>query len=128
MSVDEEYHAHKRREKALYVLAFDQFEKKLMLYERRSLGSAAVLDVEDPRSHSTRRVSLGVLTDTLNASKDYFFKASRISSSSTSVRVGTGASPLAGDGARLIWFTIFTNAKTHAAMMKNSMTWLTNKP
>lgn len=52
---------------------------------------------------------------------DYFFSASRISSSSTSVRVRGGGSAGAGAGVRLIWLTIFTNAKTHAAMMKNSM-------
>ena len=75
MSVDEEYHAHKRREKALYVFAFDEFEKKLMLDQRRSLGSAAVPDVEEPLSHSSRRVSLGVLTDALNASKKLLFQS-----------------------------------------------------
>jgi hypothetical protein len=63
MSVDDEYHAHKRRQEALYVLAFDEFEKNLTPAQRRALGSAAVPDVEDPRSHSSRRVSLGVLTD-----------------------------------------------------------------
>lgn len=63
MSVDDEYHAHKRRQEALYVLAFDEFEKNLTPDQRRALGSAAVPDVEDPRSHSSRRVSLGVLTD-----------------------------------------------------------------
>ena len=63
MSVDDEYHAHKRREEARYVLAFDEFEKNLTPDQRRVLGSAAVPDVEDPRSHSSRRVSLGVLTD-----------------------------------------------------------------
>ena len=63
MSVDDEYHAHKRREEARYVLAFDEFEKNLTPDQRRMLGSAAVPDVEDPRSHSSRRVSLGVLTD-----------------------------------------------------------------
>jgi len=63
MSVDDEYHAHKRRQEALYVLAFDEFEKNLTPAQRRTLGSAAVPDVEDPRSHSSRRVSLGVLTD-----------------------------------------------------------------
>ena len=75
MSVDDEYHAHKRREEVLYVLAYDEFEKKLMLYQRRSLGSAAVPDVEDPRSHSSRRVSLGVLTDAFNASKKLLFQS-----------------------------------------------------
>jgi hypothetical protein len=63
MSVDDEYRAHKRREEARYVLAFDEFEKNLTPDQRRVLGSAAVPDVEDPRSHSSRRVSLGVLTD-----------------------------------------------------------------
>lgn len=63
MSVGDEYHAHKRRQEALYVLAFDEFEKNLTPDQRRALGSAAVPDVEDPRSHSSRRVSLGVLTD-----------------------------------------------------------------
>jgi hypothetical protein len=63
MSVDDEYHAHKRREEARYVLAFDEFEKNLTPDQRRMLGAAAVPDVEDPRSHSSRRVSLGVLTD-----------------------------------------------------------------
>jgi hypothetical protein len=63
MSVDDEYHAHKRREEARYVLAFDEFEKNLTPLQRRMLGAAAVPDVEDPRSHSSRRVSLGVLTD-----------------------------------------------------------------
>lgn len=63
MSVDDEYHAHKRREQALYVLAFDEFEQNLTPEQRRMLGSAAVPDLEDPRSHGSRRVSLGVLTD-----------------------------------------------------------------
>jgi hypothetical protein len=63
MSVDDEYHAHKRREQALYVLAFDEFEQNLTPEQRRMLGSAAVPDLEDPRSHGSRRVTLGVLTD-----------------------------------------------------------------
>ena len=56
MSVDDEYHAHKRREEARYVLAFDEFEKDLTPDRRSLQGSAAVPDVEDPRSHSSRRV------------------------------------------------------------------------
>lgn len=63
MSIDDEYHAHKRREQALYVLAFDEFEANLTPEQRRMLGSAAVPDLEDPRAHGSRRVSLGVLTD-----------------------------------------------------------------
>ena len=63
MSLDDEYSAHKRREDARYVIAFDEFEKNLTPEQRKLLGSAAVPDVEDPRSHSSRRVSLGVLTD-----------------------------------------------------------------
>jgi hypothetical protein len=64
VSVDDEYHARKRREQALYVLAFDEFEQKNVTPEqRRILGSAAVPDIEDTRSRDSRRVSLGVLTD-----------------------------------------------------------------
>ena len=37
MSVDDEYHAHKRREETLYVLAFDEFEKKS--YSRSAQGA-----------------------------------------------------------------------------------------
>ena len=64
VSVDDEYHAHKSREQALYVLAFDEFEQKNVTpQQRRMLGSAAVPDIEDTRSRDSRRVSLGVLTD-----------------------------------------------------------------
>jgi hypothetical protein len=61
--VDDKYHAHKRREEARYVLAFDEFEQTLPPEQRRILGSAAVPDAEDTLSHGSRRVSLGVLTD-----------------------------------------------------------------
>jgi hypothetical protein len=64
VSVDDEYHTSKRREQALYVLAFDEFEQKNVTpQQRRILGSAAVPDIEDTRSRDSRRVSLGVLTD-----------------------------------------------------------------
>ena len=56
MSVDDEYLAHKRRKEARYVLALDEFEKNLTPDRRRMPGLAAVPDVEDPRSHSSRRV------------------------------------------------------------------------
>jgi hypothetical protein len=63
MSADDEYQSHRRREEARYVIAFDEFEQNLTPDQRRMLGSAAVPDVEDTRSHGSRRVSLGVLTD-----------------------------------------------------------------
>ena len=66
MSVQDEYHAHKRREQALYVLAFDEFEQNLTPEQRRMLGSAAVPNIEDTRSHDSRRESLGVSVDLVN--------------------------------------------------------------
>ena len=76
----------------------------------------------------SKKLSAVVVAADERLSGDYFFKASRISSKRTSVRVGAGGSTAAGAGALLIWLTIFTSAKTQAAMMKNSMTWLMNKP
>ena len=63
MSLDDEYQAHKRRQESLYVLAYEEFEKNLSAKHRRILGAAAIPDIEDTRSHGSRRVSLGVLTD-----------------------------------------------------------------
>ncbi len=63
MSVDDEHHAHKRREQTLYFFAFDEFEQNFTPEQRRMLGSAAVPDIKDTRSHGSLRVSLGVLTD-----------------------------------------------------------------
>jgi hypothetical protein len=63
MSLDDEYQAHKRRQESMYVLAYEEFEKNLSAKHRRLLGAAAIPDIEDTRSHGSRRVSLGVLTD-----------------------------------------------------------------
>jgi len=40
MSVDNEYHAHKRREESRYVPAYKEFEKNLTSDQRRILGMA----------------------------------------------------------------------------------------
>lgn len=63
MSADDEYQAHRRREEARYLLSYEEWERTLSPSERARLGRAAVPDIEDMRSHSSRRVSLGVLTD-----------------------------------------------------------------
>lgn len=63
MSTDDEYQAHRRREESRYLIAYEEWEASLDPSDRQVLGSAAVPDIEDSRSHSSRRVSLGVLTD-----------------------------------------------------------------